>query len=174
MTHLVRLAADLHKLLKGTEVTAAEVMPLPYPTEHVPPLGRAAGLLTAAVKRIEQSGWFQGDLWPNADDFEGYIDSDPCCVIGAVASAAGIEDGYDVAQQLQQDRSVFAAAVRAIAVELHGARQCAGIGAYDLAGDVVDWNDTEGRTAVEVAAVLRSAGEHLAHDEYLARSGQAA
>jgi len=110
-------------------------------------------VLDAAAELVERVGlWQGGGYWPGS---WVYCDGDPVCTVGALYVAAGL-GGPDFATDEVGNvvgctaRSVMTAVDAWSAVQRH------------LGTDAVHvWSDTPGRTATEVAAVLRATAEQL-------------
>jgi hypothetical protein len=115
---------------------------------------RAAVLLAQAAELIEQRGWWQGDLWPEAADNLPYVIGDPCCVLGALAVASGVWH-YDQVTELFR-RPDYVVAVEALITQIN-----AGQPESEHVRDIYTWNDNPRRTAGEVVRTLRAAAHRL-------------
>jgi hypothetical protein len=115
---------------------------------------RAAELLRDAANHIKLCGLFKGEYWPGDLDDPGYIDGDPCCVLGALALAAGISDAAHADVELDH----YPALVIALDAIAH---RIAPGGEEPV---VPAWNDHPDRTAGEVVAELRAAASELDPD----------
>jgi hypothetical protein len=107
---------------------------------------RAVEDLTATTAVLVKNGWHQGDLYDCDRGLPG--DECPVCLIGALRIAA-----YGGLYTWFPDEAV-ASARNARAEVAHGYLM-----KVTGAGDLPDWNDTEGRTVEEVYAALDRAVE---------------
>ncbi|HEY9415440.1 MAG TPA: hypothetical protein VIQ30_11825 [Pseudonocardia sp.] len=145
-THVKTTDPPNHELPGGTTTLT--------PAVRGPAVDSPSELLRRAAELIEQRGLFQHEWWPDALPAHGeqprdYIDGDPCCAIGALAVAAGAWQVGSVHRALT-NLPALAAANDA----LHAAMP-PGV------AFVAAWNDQPGRTAGEVAEVMRSAASRL-------------
>lgn len=115
---------------------------------------RAAELLRDAASHIKLCGLYKGEYWPGDLDEPDYIDGDPCCVLGALALAAGIDDTAHADVELDRYPALV------IALDAIGNRVAPG-GEEPV---VPAWNDHPDRTAAEVVAELRAAADELDPD----------
>lgn len=94
-----------------------------------------AQVLNDAATYLETHGWRQHDVGEHGS---------PCCVLGAIAEAAGQGDTSNMH---------YLAASRAL---------------HEVVGgntSVIAWNDAPGRTVEEVTAALRSAAQTATEEE---------
>jgi hypothetical protein len=93
-----------------------------------------AEILLAAAQHCEETGLWQGALWPGRGT---YTPGDPCCAYGHISVAVGdLPDERVTANVLD----VFSRYTQ----DTYGFMGCA-------------WSDTPGRTATEVAEAMRAA-----------------
>lgn len=128
--------------------------PVSTPTTTAAERSRAAELLRDAADHIKLCGLFKGEYWPGDLDDPGYIDGDPCCVLGALAVAAGINDAGHADVELDHYPALV------IALDAMANRVAPG-GEEPV---VPAWNDHPDRTAAEVVAELRAAASELDPD----------
>jgi len=115
---------------------------------------RAAELLRDAANHIKLCGLFKGEYWPGDLDEPGYIDGDPCCVLGALAIAAGIDDATHADIELDH--------YPALVIALDAIANRVAPGSEEPV--VPAWNDHPDRTPAEVVAELRAAAGELDPD----------
>ncbi len=102
-------------------------------------LDGVSALLTAAAEVVERVGLWRRYLWPGAADDADYCEGDPVCLVGALVVAAEASRWGS-----PRVRVAVKAVARLLGVSTIG---------------VSVWSDAEGRTAAEVAAVLRATVE---------------
>ena len=116
----------------------------------------AQQLLSRAAERLERHGWRRGAYWPDSYLFAPYIEGDPCCALGALVVADGINT-YHEANWALTTRPALALAVDALTCEINRDTED-----REHITDVADWNDDPTRTAAEVITGMRAAARRLA------------
>ncbi|HZD14894.1 MAG TPA: hypothetical protein VE196_07155 [Pseudonocardiaceae bacterium] len=119
----------------------------------------ASALLERAADRLAGHGWQQGGYWPDSYVYAPYVEGDPCCALGALAVAAGLNTYQETTVALLTSRPglALALAVDALTIEVN----------RDLrdgewhAPDIADWNDDPARTAGEVIDAMRATARRL-------------
>lgn len=124
--------------------------------------------LRAAADHIERVGKSYGSyVEPNEDGLYAPVEQRPCCALGAIGIVTGYITDVDPEDasyldfyMLEEKREPYLTAAFALAPLVPRAypddSDVPDVSGRTV-GDIINWNDTEGRTAAEIATTMRTA-----------------